>query len=122
MTHRDGHRLWVTANFNRATDPDTAVRSWSGRFRDVTAERYVVQRQTALASLNERLAQADSLDDAVLGAAESLCRVWDARRVLAATFAQSEGGAAPQLIWAGDGSAQWSGAPGAHPGGDHVAA
>ena len=111
VTHRDGHRLWVTANFNRATDPDSGRQVMVGTLRDVTAERYVAQRQTALASLNERLVQADSLDDAVLGAAESLCHVWDARRVRAATFAQSGGGAAPQLIWAGEGSAQWSEVP-----------
>ena len=53
-----------------------------GTFRDVTAEHYTVQRQTALASLNQQLVQADTLDDAVRAAAEELRRVWDARRVL----------------------------------------
>src|SRR5207244_8338527 len=49
-------------------DPDTARRVMVGTFRDVTSEHYTVQRQTALAALNQQLAQADSLDDALLGA------------------------------------------------------
>ena len=57
-----------------------------GTLRDVTAEHYVVQRQTALAALNQQLAQADTVDDALRGAAEELRRVWQARRVLAVTF------------------------------------
>ena len=52
-----------------------------GTLRDVTAEHYAVQRQTALAALNQQLAQADTLDDALRGAAEELRRVWQARRV-----------------------------------------
>ncbi len=86
VTHRDGHRLWVTATFTHAEDPETGRDVIVGTMRDVTAERYLVQRETALASLNERLAQADTLDDAVLAAAEEFSAVWQARRVIAVTW------------------------------------
>ncbi len=86
VDHRDGHRLWVTVNFNHVDDPDTGRRVMVGTFRDVTAEHYTVQRETALASLNQQLAQADTLDDAVRAAAEELRRLWRARRVLAVTL------------------------------------
>ena len=103
VTHRDGHRLWVAVNFNHAEDPDTARRVMVGTFRDVTSEHYNVQRQTALAALNQQLAQADSLDDALVGAIEELQRVWRARRVLAVTFLSAAGeGSAPELLCVGD--------------------
>jgi PAS domain S-box-containing protein len=86
VNHRDGHRLWVTVSFNEADDPDTGRRVMVGTIRDVTAEHYAVQRQTALAALNQQLAQADSFTDAVRAAAEELRRVWRAHRVLAITF------------------------------------
>lgn len=113
VTHRDGHRLWVNATFSHTADPVTGRQVTVGTLRDVTAERYVVQRQTALASLNERLVQADTLDDAVQGAADVLCRVWDARRVRAVTFPSphSGSGPVPQLLFAGEGSADWQGLP-----------
>ena len=65
VTHRDGHRMWVSSNFNQAEDPDTGRRVMVGTFRDVTAEHYAVQRQTALADLNQALAQADTVDEAL---------------------------------------------------------
>ena len=68
VNHRDGHRLWVAATFNHADDPDSGRPIMVGTLRDVTAEHYVVQRQTALAALNQQLAQADTLDDALRGA------------------------------------------------------
>ncbi|CAN5560538.1 SpoIIE family protein phosphatase [soil metagenome] len=86
VTHRDGHRLWVSASFNQAHDPDSGRRVMVGTFRDVTAEHYTVQSQTALATLNQLLAQADTLDDAIQAAAGELRRLWQARRVLAVTF------------------------------------
>ncbi|AFM16429.1 PAS/PAC sensor hybrid histidine kinase [Mycolicibacterium chubuense NBB4] len=86
VTHRDGHRLWVTATFTHAEEPDDGRRVIVGTMRDVTAEHYLVQRETALASLNEKLSQADTLDDAVLAAAEELRTVWSARRVVAVTL------------------------------------
>lgn len=90
VTHRDGHRVWVTVTFTQADDPDAGRRVVVGTMRDVTAEHYIVQRESALASLNEQLVQADTLDDAVLAAAEALRRVWNARRVLAVTLPPDE--------------------------------
>lgn len=86
VTHRDGHRLWITVAFNRIEEIDTGRKVLVGTFRDVTAEHYTVQRETALAALNQQLAQADSLADAVRAAAEELRAVWRAHHVLAATF------------------------------------
>jgi PAS domain S-box-containing protein len=86
VTHKDGHRLWIAVTFNRADDPETGRAVMVGTFRDVTAERYSVLRTTALGALNQQLAQADALDDALRGAVGELQRVWQARRVLAATF------------------------------------
>ncbi len=74
-----------------------------GTFRDVTAEHYAVQRQIALAALNQQLAQADTLDNALRGAAEELRRVWQARRVLAVTFAGNDPeSVTPELTCAGE--------------------
>ena len=58
VTHRDGHRLWVSATFNHARDPDSGRVVTVGTFRDVTDEHYAIQRDSALASLSTRLAQA----------------------------------------------------------------
>ena len=91
VNHRDGHRVWVAATFNHAEDPDSGRQIMVGTLRDVTAEHYVVQRQTALAALNQQLAQADTVDDALRGAAEELRRLWQAQRVLAVTFAGTDG-------------------------------
>ena len=121
VTHRDGHRLWVNVNFSHTTDPDTGRRVMVGTLRDVTAERYVVLRQTALAALNERLVQADTLDDAVLGAAEVLCRVWDARRVRAVLVPHSGSGDVPPLCPSATGRRN-GGSCRSHPTGDHLAA
>ena len=86
VRHRDGHRRWITVSFNRADDPETGRRVMVGTFRDVTAEHYAVQRTTALAELNQALAQSDSLDAAIGAAAEDLRSVWRADSVLAFTF------------------------------------
>jgi len=111
VTHRDGHRVWVTVSVSRAADPGSGRQVTVGTFRDVTAEHYIVQRQTALAALNQQLAQADTVDDALYGAAEVLLRVWQARRVLAATFsATASESVAPELICAGD-PVEWAGLP-----------
>ncbi len=113
VTHRDGHRLWVTATFTHADDPDTGRQVMIGTLRDVTAERYAVQRETALGALNEQLAQADTPDDAVLTAAEVLHRVWAARRVLAVTFPDADHdhvGAGPRLVCVGE-PTQWGELP-----------
>ena len=110
VNHRDGHRLWVAATFNHAEDPDSGQPIMVGTLRDVTAEHYVVQRQTALAALNQHLAQADTVDNAMRGAAEELRRVWEARRVLAVTFAGTDESVAPELMCAGD-PADWADLP-----------
>ena len=62
-------------------------------------------------ALNQELAQADTVDDAVHAAAEELRRLWRARRVLAVTFpahvsyAEAASGA-PRLVSVGE-PAQW---------------
>ncbi len=62
-------------------------------------------------ALNQELAQADTVDDAVHAAAEELRRLWRARRVLAVTFptrlssAEAASGA-PRLVSVGE-QAQW---------------
>ena len=111
VNHRDGHRLWVTVNFNHVDDPETGRRVMVGTFRDVTAEHYTVQRESALASLNQQLSQADTLDDAVRTAAEELRTLWCAHRVLAVTLSpDSAETAAPQFMCVGE-PAQWSHLP-----------
>ncbi|MET9257655.1 SpoIIE family protein phosphatase [Streptomyces sp. NPDC003717] len=84
VTHRDGHRLWVTASFNQAHDPDSGRRVTVGTFRDVTAEHYVVQRKSAQAALGMRLTQATSLGEALEGSLAELKDLWRAERVVAA--------------------------------------
>ncbi|MEU7655931.1 SpoIIE family protein phosphatase [Micromonospora taraxaci] len=86
VTHRDGHRLWAAAAFNQVQDPDTGRRVIVGTFRDVTAEHYAVQRESALAALSIRLSQADNLADALHGVLDELRGLWHATRVLAAVF------------------------------------
>jgi PAS domain S-box-containing protein len=111
LTHRDGHRLWVTTSFNHVDDPDTGHRVIVGTFRDVTAERYTVQGQTALAAVNQQLGQADTVEDAVQAAAEELHRLWQARRVLAVTFTSPTSPAKePHVVCIGE-SAQWADLP-----------
>ena len=112
VTHRDGHRLWVTATFSHAEDPDTGRKVVVGTMRDVTAEHYLVQRESALASLNEALAQADTLDDAVRAAAEQLRAIWQARRVVAATLSSRDNepsSLATDVVCAGENLAGWDG-------------
>lgn len=113
VTHRDGHRLWVTASLNHAADPETGRRVMVGTFRDVTAEHYAVQRQTTLAELNLLLAQADSVDEALASAVEELRRLWRARRVLALTFPVSAAGTVsdtPDVVSIGE-PAGWADLP-----------
>ncbi|MGY5627566.1 SpoIIE family protein phosphatase [Streptomyces sp. UC1A3] len=84
VTHRDGHRLWVTATFNQAQDPDTGRKVTVGTFRDVTAEHYAVQRESAQAALSMRLTQATSSPEALAGSLAVLKELWRAECVLAA--------------------------------------
>ncbi|MGW8724449.1 SpoIIE family protein phosphatase [Streptomyces sp. NPDC055808] len=86
ITHRDGHRLWATATFNQVDDPDTGRRVTVGTFRDVTAEHYAIQRESALAALSTCLSRATSLPQALAGALDELKKLWRARWVMAAVF------------------------------------
>ncbi len=115
VTHRDGHRLWVTLTYNRIEEIDTGRPVMVGTFRDVTAEHYTVQREAALAALNQQLAQADTLDDAVRTAADVLREVWRAYRVLAVTFPVDDGATTIDptgLVCSGE-PAQWRDLPAA---------
>lgn len=103
VIHRDGHRLWVAANFNHVDDPNTGNRVIVGTLRDITTEHYIVQTQLALASLNQQLAQSDTLDHTLRSAAEVLRQTWNARRVVAATFVRDAShDDPPALVFAGD--------------------
>ncbi|NEA51495.1 SpoIIE family protein phosphatase [Streptomyces sp. SID10815] len=86
VKHRDGHRLWVTATFAQAQDPDSGRAVTVGTFRDVTAEHYAIQRESALAALTTGLSRATSLPDALSAALGELRTLWRARCVLAAVF------------------------------------
>jgi PAS domain S-box-containing protein len=92
--HRDGHRIWVAAAFNHVTDPETGRRVTVGTFRDVTAEHYAVQRESALAALSVRLSEAESLTGAMESVVHVLKEQWQATRVSAAVF---DGTATPAL-------------------------
>jgi PAS domain S-box-containing protein len=94
VRHHDGHRLWVAAAFNHVTDPDTGRRVTVGTFRDVTAEHYAVQRESALAAVSVRLSQAESLTGAMRSVLEVLKEQWQATRVSAAVL---DGTASPAL-------------------------
>ncbi|MCZ7436912.1 SpoIIE family protein phosphatase [Micromonospora sp. WMMC241] len=89
VTHRNGHRLWIAAAFNQVDDPDTGRRVIVGTFRDVTAEHYAVQRETALAGLSMRLSQAEDLADALRGVLDEMRKLWRATAVVTAVFGDS---------------------------------
>ncbi|WP_042371525.1 SpoIIE family protein phosphatase [Streptacidiphilus neutrinimicus] len=101
-THRDGRRLWLTATFSQVGDPDSGRSVTVGTLRDVTAEHYTAQRETAVAAMSLRLSRADSLGEALDGALEELRAVWHADRVVAAVF-----GAAGPTVIATDPDAAW---------------
>ncbi|MYT82446.1 PAS domain S-box-containing protein [Streptomyces sp. MnatMP-M77] len=86
VTHRDGRRLWISATFNPAQDPDSGRTVTVGTFRDATADHYAIQRDGALASLSTSLAQAEDLAEALSTALGELKEVWQASSVLAAVF------------------------------------
>lgn len=86
VRHRDGHRLWVTVTFAQAQDPDSGRAVTVGTFRDVTAEHYVIQRESALASLTTSLSRATSLPEALSTALGELRTLWRARCVMGAVF------------------------------------
>ncbi|MFF9640923.1 SpoIIE family protein phosphatase [Kitasatospora aureofaciens] len=103
VRHRDGHRVWVTATFNHVQDPDSGRRVVVGTLRDVTAEHYTIQRESAVAALSLLLSRAGSLDEALEGALKELQDLWGARRVLATVF---HGDGAPSL-YTSSGETTW---------------
>ncbi|MFK0194887.1 SpoIIE family protein phosphatase [Kitasatospora sp. NPDC090308] len=90
VTHRDGHRLWATATFNQVHDPTTGRTAIVGTFRDVTAEHYAIQRESALAALGTCLSRATSVPEAVTGALAELGKLWNARYAAAVVFDQDD--------------------------------
>ncbi|WP_411076471.1 SpoIIE family protein phosphatase [Streptomyces sp. cmx-4-7] len=108
VTHRDGHRLWISSTFNQVQDPDTGRRVTVGTFRDVTAEHYAIQRESALAALSTSLSQATSLSDALTGALAELGNLWRAESVLAVIFGHED----EPAITATDSSLTWAGLSG----------
>ncbi|MFI5495964.1 SpoIIE family protein phosphatase [Actinoplanes sp. NPDC051859] len=110
VIHRDGHRLWVAAAFSQVDDPATGRRVVVGTFRDVTAEHYAVQRESALAAVSVRLAQAESLNGAVRGILPVLQDLWQATDVSATVF---DGSHTP-VVTATDAQARWENLPEEH--------
>lgn len=104
VTHRDGHRVWVQAAFSQVYDPDTGRQVSVGTFRDVTAEHYAIQRESAVAALSVRLAQATSMSQALTGALEELRSLWNARRALSVLFTATE----PPTLTATDPDLEWA--------------
>jgi len=85
MRHQDGHRVWTAIAYNQLQD-DEGRRRVVGTIRDVTAERYAVQRESALAAMNQRLAGISGAPEVLRTGLELLRELWDARRVLAVTW------------------------------------
>ncbi|MEV4614970.1 SpoIIE family protein phosphatase [Kitasatospora sp. NPDC049258] len=112
VTHRDGHRLWVAATFNRVQEQQGRELT-VGTFRDVSAEHYALQRDTAVAALSVRLAEAAGVDHAIRGALEQFRALWQARQVLAVTFPEA---GEPTVAAAGAGGAapRWDTLPAEH--------
>ncbi|MBU2664091.1 SpoIIE family protein phosphatase [Actinoplanes bogorensis] len=98
VRHRDGHTLWAAAAFNQVEDPDTGRHVIVGTFRDVTAEHYAVQRDSALANVSVRLSEADSVAGALQGVLPVLTELWSATRVYAVVFDSS---GSPSLVTTG---------------------
>ena len=110
VVHRDGHRLWVSATFNQVQDPDTGRRAAVGTFRDVSAERYALRRETAMAALSTRLAEATNLSEALSAALTELRTLWQVQSVVAAVF----GGSGDVQLTATDPGLTWSDLPPEH--------
>jgi PAS domain S-box-containing protein len=85
LRHRAGHRVWAAIAYNELHD-DEGRRRLVGTIRDVTAERYAVQRESALASMNQRLAGVSGVPDVLRTALDLLRELWQADRVLAVTW------------------------------------
>ena len=101
LRHRDGRLIWASGSFNEITGSDNG-RLVVGTLRDVTAEHYAIQRETALASLGQVLARAQSMDDTLREALGELHRLWHARRVIAAIWTDApEPAVTASVAWDG---------------------
>lgn len=109
VTHRDGHRLWVTFTFTHAEDPVTGQRLTIGTLRDATAEHYRRRRDAALADLNHALVNAETVEQAVESTAAVVREIWQARRVVTALFVP-DGADEPSVSVAGE-PAAWADLP-----------
>ncbi|WP_436392334.1 SpoIIE family protein phosphatase [Amycolatopsis sp. MEPSY49] len=104
LRHRDGHRVWAAIAYNELHD-DEGRRRLVGTIRDVTAERYAVQRETALAAMNQRLAGISGVPDVLRTALDLLRELWQAERVLAVTWAPD---GEPGLMSTDAGDRRWT--------------
>jgi PAS domain S-box-containing protein len=90
LSRRDGRRIWVTGSFHEVNEPENGRRMVLGTFRDVTAEHYAVQRETALAAMGTVLSRAGSAVQVLQEAIGELRRLWRAREVTAATWSGTD--------------------------------
>ncbi|ADP81139.1 SpoIIE family protein phosphatase [Pseudofrankia inefficax] len=104
LVHRDGHPVWLRVTYNRVEEPGSSRHVAVGTVRDITAEHYSGQRDTALAALAEQLAQANTVPEALAAAVAQLQRTWSARRVVVAAFATTPSGPRPEpeLVYSSD--------------------
>ncbi|VVJ21400.1 PAS/PAC sensor hybrid histidine kinase [Amycolatopsis camponoti] len=105
LRHRDGHRVWAAVAYNELHD-DEGSRRFVGTIRDVTAERYAVQRENALAAMNQRLAGVSGVPDALHTALDLMRELWQAERVLAVTWPHD---GEPELTSTDPGDRLWTG-------------
>lgn len=104
LRHRDGHRVWAAIAYNELHD-DEGRRRLVGTIRDVTAERYTVQRENALAAMNQRLAGVSGVPEALRTALDLLRELWQAGRVLAVTWPRD---GEPELTSTDPGDRRWT--------------
>ncbi|MEV4055271.1 SpoIIE family protein phosphatase [Amycolatopsis sp. NPDC049688] len=104
MRHQAGHRVWIAISYNQLHD-DEGRRRVVGTIRDVTAERYAIQRESALASMNQRLAGISGTPEVLRTALELLRELWAAQRVLAVTWPRD---GEPELASTDPGDRRWA--------------
>ncbi|MEV6915996.1 SpoIIE family protein phosphatase [Amycolatopsis sp. NPDC051106] len=104
LRHRDGHRVWAAIAYNELHD-DEGSRRLVGTIRDVTAERYAVQRESALAAMNQRLAGVSGVPASLRTGLDLLRELWLAERVLAVTWPHD---GEPELMSTDPADRQWT--------------
>jgi PAS domain S-box-containing protein len=90
VNHRDGQRIWITVAFNQIQDPYTGRSMIVGTFRDVTAEHYAVQRETALAGFAAALAAAGEISEMLTTASREIAAAVHASQVTAALWSSGD--------------------------------